>query len=400
VLTKRAVSSRLFPFDEQSVELWLQPDIYEGPSVTFEFGTETILSEQNYYNVTFGGSPQGGYFVDGGGAGRIQLRPSGNFNEFDYIFLDKPGAIYKTFINEDNDNPQLSTVYDYYDVYYETVIRAIHLGDGRIFWFEADAGMGEMTEKYLKTGQVISKKGPFISDSNMACGLLEQKLWFEDPAILPIAASSSVISKTNTKTTAKSVEEKRPGAAIVKLLRGEVYQLYLGGRRLLKVGDWVRFGDVIQTSDKSFAKLVFLDKSQMNVGPNTEIKVENFNGKEPSMIDLIKGKIRSQVTKDYLQMKDVEKSKFFIRTKNTTMGVRGTEFEISYSEENGIGTTALQMIEGAVEFTNLMTGATTLVANQDQVVAQGPISGAVITGPEIAVLGRTLQNLTSGVSTQ
>jgi len=118
------------------------------------------------------------------------------------------------------------------------------------------------------------------------------------------------------------------------------------------------------------------------------------------MIDLIKGKIRSQVTKDYLQMKDVEKSKFFIRTKGTAIGVRGTEFEISYSEENGIGTTALQMIEGAVEFTNLMTGATKLVANQDQVVAQGPISGAVITGPEIAVLGRTLQNLTSGVSTQ
>jgi hypothetical protein len=82
------------------------------------------------------------------------------------------------------------------------------------------------------------------------------------------------------------------------------------------------------------------------------------------------------------------------------MGVRGTEFDISYGEENGIGTTELLMLEGAVEFNNLTTGVTTLVSHQDSIVAQGPTNGSAITGPEINVLGRTLQSFTSGVSVQ
>ena len=34
---------------------------------------------------------------------------------------------------------------------------------------------------------------------------------------------------------------------------------------------------------------------------NSEMKIESFSGKDSGVIDLVKGKIRSQVTKDYLQ---------------------------------------------------------------------------------------------------
>jgi hypothetical protein len=116
--------------------------------------------------------------------------------------------------------------------------------------------------------------------------------------------------------------------AIVKLLKGEVDVLTLGKTTKLKVEDWVEDGSVVKTGEKSFVKLVFIDKSQMNIGPGSEMKIEKFGEKDSGVIDLVKGKIRSQVTKDYLQM-DRNKSKLFIKTPNAVMGVRGTDFLIS-----------------------------------------------------------------------
>src|SRR6187200_2126673 len=84
--------------------------------------------------------------------------------------------------------------------------------------------------------------------------------------------------------------------AVVKLLRGDVDILTLGKTMKLKADDWVEEGAVVKTSGKSFVKLVFIDKSQMNVGPNSEMKIENFSGKDSGVIELVKGKIRSQVT--------------------------------------------------------------------------------------------------------
>lgn len=137
--------------------------------------------------------------------------------------------------------------------------------------------------------------------------------------------------------------------AIVKLIRGDAELLTLGKTSKLKVDEWVEEGSVVKTSDKSFVKLVFIDKSQMNIGPHSEMKIENFSGKDSGVIDLVKGKIRSQVTKDYLQMEDKNKSKLFIKTKNAVMGVRGTDFMISSNGHNS----AVVLFEGEVVFNKL-----------------------------------------------
>ena len=136
--------------------------------------------------------------------------------------------------------------------------------------------------------------------------------------------------------------------AIVKMLKGEVDVLTLGKTSKLKVEDWVEDGAVVKTAEKSFVKLIFVDKSQMNIGPGSEMKIEKFGEKDSGVIDLVKGKIRSQVTKDYLQM-DRNKSKLFIKTPNAVMGVRGTDFMIS---TNGI-TTSTVLFEGSVSFNRL-----------------------------------------------
>jgi hypothetical protein len=134
--------------------------------------------------------------------------------------------------------------------------------------------------------------------------------------------------------------------AVVKLIRGDADVLTLGKTVKLKVDDWVENGSVVRTAEKSFVKLIFIDKSQMNVGPSSEMKIESFSGKDSGVIDLVKGKIRSQVTKDYLQMKDKDKSKLFIKTQNAVMGVRGTDFMIS---TNGTNTSTV-LFEGEIVF--------------------------------------------------
>lgn len=137
--------------------------------------------------------------------------------------------------------------------------------------------------------------------------------------------------------------------AMVKMIRGEAHVLTLGKTTKLNAEDWVEDGAVVKTAEKSFVRLVFVDKSQMNIGPNSEMKIETFSGKESGVIDLVKGTVSSKVTKDYLQIKDKDKSKLFIKTQNAVMGVRGTHFMIS---TNGINTSTV-LFEGEIVFNKL-----------------------------------------------
>jgi hypothetical protein len=155
--------------------------------------------------------------------------------------------------------------------------------------------------------------------------------------------------------------------AIVKILRGEVDVLTLGKTTKLKVQDWVEDGAVVKTGDKSFVKLVFIDKSQMNVGPNSEMKIEKFNGQDSGVIDLVKGKVRSQVSKDYLQIKDRDSSKLFIKTPNAVMGIRGTDFMISTNGKN----TAAILFEGEVVFNRLESRGVTDSRRLEEMVDRG-----------------------------
>lgn len=154
--------------------------------------------------------------------------------------------------------------------------------------------------------------------------------------------------------------------AVVKIVRGDVDVLSLGKTVKLKIDDWVEDGSVVKTADKSFAKLIFIDKSQMNIGPNSEMKIEKFAANDSGVIDLVKGKIRSQVTKDYLQM-DKGKSKLFIKTPNAVMGIRGTDFMISTNGK----TTAAILFEGEVVFNKRDADSTTNTDKLENMVDRG-----------------------------
>lgn len=168
-------------------------------------------------------------------------------------------------------------------------------------------------------------------------------------------------------TCALSFSAYAGNVAVVKLIRGEVDSTIGGKTSRLKVDDWVSDGAVVKTAEKSFVKLVFIDKSQMNIGPSSEMKIEKFDDKDSGVIDLVKGKIRSQVTKDYLQIQDKDKSKLFIKTKTAVLGVRGTDFMVSTNGEN----TATVLFEGEVVFNKLDQTGNISTANLEQIVDQG-----------------------------
>jgi len=136
----------------------------------------------------------------------------------------------------------------------------------------------------------------------------------------------------------------------VVLLRGKVYVKNNSTVTKLKKGNEIQEGSVIKTLKKSFIKVIFIDKSTVNIGPNSTLKIESFKTKKPGILNLIKGQIRSKVTKNYMDMSK-GKSKLFIKTKSAAMGVRGTDFNVSYNPSNN--NTSLITFSGAVAMARL-----------------------------------------------
>jgi hypothetical protein len=143
--------------------------------------------------------------------------------------------------------------------------------------------------------------------------------------------------------TANAIAASKGVAKVIKA-RGKVYDV--ASKKKLKKGDWIKEGAKILTKNRSFVKLLFIDKSKMSLGPNSKMVVTKFPKKKAGIISLMKGQLRSQVTKNYMEMSDKEKSKLFIRTKTAAMGVRGTDFQVNYNPKNQ--NTSLVTFEGAV----------------------------------------------------
>lgn len=143
--------------------------------------------------------------------------------------------------------------------------------------------------------------------------------------------------------------------AKVVILKGQVKAKLANGSIIdVKADQSLPEGAVLQTAEKSFVKLIFIDKSQMNLGPNSQMVINAFPKKEAGIITLVKGQLRSQVTKDYMEMDDKSKSKLYIKTKTAAMGIRGTDFQVNFNPENQ--NTSLITFEGKVAMAHIDRG--------------------------------------------
>jgi len=101
----------------------------------------------------------------------------------------------------------------------------------------------------------------------------------------------------------------------------------------LKTGDRVGPGDLIQTDDTGTAELMLADKSVIKIGPLSRVLIKQADTIEVtkttrSTFELLKGKIRAVVTPLINR-----ESSFTIKTNNATVGVRGTDFGITYDSD-------------------------------------------------------------------
>lgn len=157
--------------------------------------------------------------------------------------------------------------------------------------------------------------------------------------------------------------------ALAKVVKGDVKEILENGEsKILKNNEWISEGSVVQTAAKSFVQLKFIDDSQVNVGPQSEMKIEQFSKTEPGVLNVLKGKIRSKITKNYLDM-EKDQSKLFVKSNTAVMGVRGTDFIFGTSKKNGRSTAIL--FEGSVVFNRLREGAASDRRVLEKIVNEG-----------------------------
>lgn len=187
-----------------------------------------------------------------------------------------------------------------------------------------------------------------------------------------------------------SIGKKPKNIAVVKMIRGKV-SATLGDQSVsLEKGKWIAEGTVIKTEAKSFCMVVFVDKSRVSVSPNSETKIEKFNDKEPGVISVLNGKIRSQVTKDYLA-RNKNKSKMFVKSKSAAMGIRGTDFMFSYNAKNDASSAIL--FEGSVQFAKIEDPLMAASPNALESLVSSPSARAINPG-EFSVVSAKIPKAT------
>ncbi len=139
--------------------------------------------------------------------------------------------------------------------------------------------------------------------------------------------------------------------ATVTILRGSAtVQLDSNAPQSLSLGQKIMEGATIKTEAKSFVRLSFADQSILNIAPTSQIQIKMPNSAEPALWNIAKGSIRALIKKSESASED----KVIIRAGNAAIGIRGTDFVVSY--DNTTNKTSLLTIQGKVAMANISAG--------------------------------------------
>lgn len=153
-----------------------------------------------------------------------------------------------------------------------------------------------------------------------------------------------VISLFIPQAYAMKMDESFPIAKVVKV-KGDVSILppHSMEARPLKLGEMLLKDSSILSKKGSFAKVKFINKSTMIIGPNSKTIIEMDLEDRTSLINVISGKVRAKVEKE----KESKKEKMLVKTRTAVMGIRGTEFQVSFESESQ--RTSLLTYDGIVD---------------------------------------------------
>lgn len=135
-------------------------------------------------------------------------------------------------------------------------------------------------------------------------------------------------------------------AVIVGTPRDQLNQQLTPGQVLLQ-------GARIRTGENAYVKLILKDESILDLGPSSAIKLvacETPNKKVDIDLELELGSVRANVAKPERQAR----KDFKLRTPTSVLGVRGTEFFVSWQKDSsGVVTEQIGVSKGQIEVTSL-----------------------------------------------
>jgi hypothetical protein len=159
------------------------------------------------------------------------------------------------------------------------------------------------------------------------------------------------------------------GAAKVDFAVGPVDAVTANGlSRTLVKGDPVVSGETVRTGSGARAQLRFNDGGMVSLQPNTDFRLDdyNFSGKDDAQdrgfFSLLRGGLRTITG----MVGRVNKDNYKITTSVATIGIRGTEYTLSYIDSETI---AVATGEGVVQVCN--GGGCVLLSSGDSVVVRG-----------------------------
>lgn len=126
------------------------------------------------------------------------------------------------------------------------------------------------------------------------------------------------------------------------VVQNDVARLKGSQRNALTTGESVFKDEAVQTGADSVAKIVFLDQTNLSIGPNARVSLNQYVYSE----DRPAGKVALNLLKGTYRFVtgDLEKKSYQINTPVATIGVRGTTFDVSTTNVRSV----ITLLEGEV----------------------------------------------------
>ncbi len=182
----------------------------------------------------------------------------------------------------------------------------------------------------------------------------------------------------------------------VKEIRGTVELTRSGRKTVPTESSDVYLNDQFTTGLSSSASIALIGGNQLEVGPSSSITIDQVEiGPAPAagtMIGLVTGRLRSIV-----HAIGAGGTGFGVRTANAVCGVRGTDFNVRFSQGfarpgfGGCGTyTDVEVFSGVVEVANSQNRTTTAKVNQGYATTVPCLHAPLTPGPVgLAAIGVT-----------
>lgn len=235
--------------------------------------------------------------------------------------------------------------------------RVISAGDGRLFVFFSDL---RIFEARPKAGNPMTANSRSLSDAYFSVSLLSDR-----------------------------------SAGRMSALQGSVTILRGGQILIASEGETIHQGDTVKTGVGSSVQIDYHDQTIHRLGANSSVEIEAFRYQSKAEEDIFSTLIRKGVL--WMKSGSMDKSKYQIRSKAASTGLRGTSFTMSYEEVGGVGTSVVDVEEGSVDMTRLSNSSVSTLSAGEQGSATKPVETATFTllfpastGGGLSVQGETI----------